>query len=58
MWAIIKIDIKKISTLKSEFINKIGGEVLFYSPKLKLICSKPKTLIFFFSLLITFPSNN
>ena len=47
MWAIIKIDIKKISTLKSEFINKIGGEVLFYSPKLKLkqytkskVCSK------------------
>ena len=36
MWTVIKIDTKKISTLKKEFINKLGGEVVFYSPKLKL----------------------
>ena len=36
MWTIIKIDSKKISTLKKEFFEKIGKDVKFYSPKLKL----------------------
>ena len=36
MWAIIKIDIKKISTLKKDFFDKLGGDVEFYMPKLRL----------------------
>ena len=36
MWVVAKIDIKKISTLKNEFFKKLGKNVLFYSPKLKL----------------------
>ena len=36
MWTIIKIDRKKISFLKKEFFEKIGKDVKFYSPKLKL----------------------
>jgi len=36
MWTIIKIDINKISTLKKEFFTKIGSDVKFYSPKLRL----------------------
>lgn len=36
MWAILKIDRKKISTLKNEFISKLGKDVKFYVPKLKI----------------------
>ena len=36
MWTIIKIDRKKIFTLKKEFFDKIGKDVKFYSPKIKL----------------------
>ena len=36
MWTIIKIDRKKISFLKKEFFEKVGKDVKFYSPKLKL----------------------
>ena len=36
MWTIIKIDRKKIFTLKNEFIKKIGKDVVFYAPKIKL----------------------
>jgi len=36
MWAVIKIDIKKISTLKKDFFDKLGSDVEFYMPKLRL----------------------
>ena len=36
MWTIIKIDRKKINTLEKEFFNKIGQDVKFYAPKLKI----------------------
>ncbi len=36
MWTIIKIDRKKINTLKKEFSDKIGQDVKFYAPKLKI----------------------
>lgn len=36
MWAIIKIDRKRFLTLKKEFFEKIGSDVKFYNPKLKL----------------------
>ena len=36
MWTVIKIDKKKISLLKQEIIEKIGKDVKFYAPKLKL----------------------
>ena len=34
MWAIIKVDKKKISFFKSEIKNKLGEESIIYSPKL------------------------
>ena len=36
MWTVLKIDKNKISTLKDEFLKKLGKDVKFYSPKLKL----------------------
>ena len=36
MWTVIKIDKKKISLLKQEIVEKIGKDVKFYAPKLKL----------------------
>jgi len=36
MWAILKIDKKKINFLKNEFSNKLGKETIFYQPKLKI----------------------
>lgn len=36
MWAIIKFDKNKLSTLKREFFDKIGNDVKFYIPKLKI----------------------
>ena len=36
MWTVIKIDRKKMNTLKNEFFSKIGNDVKFYSPKLKI----------------------
>ena len=36
MWAVLKIDRKNIAFLKREFFNKLGNEVKFYIPKLKL----------------------
>mgnify|MGYP001501257440 CR=1 FL=1 len=34
MWAIIKIDIKKIQLLKEDFIKKSGNDFTFYRPKI------------------------
>ena len=36
MWIVAKIDTKKIYTLKNEFFQKLGSNVKFYAPKLKL----------------------
>ena len=36
MWMIIKVDKKKLNTLKDEFSKKIGKEIVFYQPKLKI----------------------
>lgn len=36
MWAIIKIDKKKFFTLKNEFFLKLGKDVKFYMPKIKI----------------------
>ena len=36
MWAVIKINKNYLSFLKKEFINKLGKNVKFYAPKLKL----------------------
>jgi len=36
MWIVAKIDTKKIFTLKNEFFQKLGENVKFYTPKLKL----------------------
>lgn len=36
MWAIIKIDKKKFFTLKNEIFSKLGNDVKFYMPKIKL----------------------
>ena len=36
MWAILKIDKKKINILKNEFSSKLGKETIFYQPKLKI----------------------
>ena len=34
MWAVIKIDKKKISSLKEDFTNKLGTDYTIYSPKI------------------------
>ena len=36
MWAVLKIDKKNISLLKRDLLTKLGSEVKFYVPKLKL----------------------
>ena len=36
MWAVLKIDRKNISHLKSDFLKKLGKDVKFYIPKIKL----------------------
>ena len=36
MWAVLKIDKNYISLLKKDFSQKIGNDVKFYSPKLKI----------------------
>ena len=36
MWVIIKFDKKNLANLKREFFNKLGTDVKFYLPKLKL----------------------
>ena len=36
MWIVAKIDTKKIFTLKNEFFQKLGSNVKFYVPKLRL----------------------
>ena len=36
MWTIIKIDKRKIDFLKKEFKEKLGNDVKFYMPKLRL----------------------
>ena len=36
MWAVLKIDKKNISHLKSDFLKKLGKDVKFYIPKIKL----------------------
>jgi hypothetical protein len=36
MWIVAKIDTNKIYTLKNEFLQKLGSNVKFYAPKLKL----------------------
>ena len=36
MWTILKFDRNKILTLKKEFFDKVGKDVEFYTPKLKL----------------------
>ena len=46
MWAVIKIDTKKVLTLKQELLSILGNEVKFYAPKLKIIkYFKSKTYI-------------
>ena len=34
MWVILKIDKKKLSLLKQDFVKKTGEEFTFYSPKM------------------------
>ena len=36
MWAVLKIDKKNLAVLKNDFVNKLGKDVEFYIPKLKL----------------------
>ncbi len=36
MWAVIKFDKKNLANLKKEFFNRLGTDVKFYLPKLKL----------------------
>lgn len=45
MWAILKIDKKKIHILKNELLNKLGKETIFYQPKLKIEKYKKNKLI-------------
>ncbi|MDC3089838.1 hypothetical protein OA346_01145 [Candidatus Pelagibacter sp.] len=45
MWAIIKINKKNLSLLKKDFLIKLGSDVKFFIPKLKLnIFNKSKIL--------------
>lgn len=36
MWAVLKIDKKNISLLKKFFTDRLGQDVKFYIPKLKI----------------------
>ena len=36
MWAVIKFDKKNLANLKREFFDRLGADVKFYLPKLKL----------------------
>ncbi len=36
MWAVLKINNKNLETLKADFTNKLGKDVKFYIPKVKL----------------------
>ncbi len=36
MWTVIKFDKRNLSTLKSDFFKKLGCDVKFYIPKIKL----------------------
>ena len=46
MWAIIKINKKNLSLLKKDFLTKLGNDVKFFVPKLRLnIFNKSKLLI-------------
>ena len=36
MWTVLKIDTKNLALLKNDLINKLGKDVKFYIPKLKL----------------------
>ena len=36
MWIVAKIDTKKIFTLKNEFLQKLGSNVKFYAPEIRL----------------------
>tara|TARA_B100000989_G_scaffold277153_1_gene237901 strand:+ start:2551 stop:3048 length:498 start_codon:yes stop_codon:yes gene_type:complete len=36
MWAVIKVNTKCLSSLKKEFREKLGNNVAYYSPKLRL----------------------
>ena len=36
MWAILKVDKNYISLLKKDFTQKIGNDIKFYTPKLKI----------------------
>ena len=37
MWTVIKYSKNELAVLKSEFIKKLGDEINFYQPKLKVI---------------------
>jgi len=36
MWAVLKVDKNYISLLKKDFSKKIGNDIKFYTPKLKI----------------------
>ena len=36
MWIILKIDKKKFNLLKQDFKKRIGEDVTFYKPKMKI----------------------
>ena len=46
MWAVLKIDRKYIHQLKSEFLEKLGNEVKFYIPKLKIKKFRKQKVLF------------
>ena len=52
MWTILKIDRKYIHQLKSEFLEKLGNEVKFYIPKLKIKKFKKQKVLFKESLML------
>ena len=46
MWTIVKFDKNKLPLVKSEFKCKLGNEVQFYEPKLRIVSySKSKKII-------------
>ena len=46
MWVILKVNRKNLSLLKKNFFNKLGRDVKFFIPKLKLnIFNRKKVLI-------------
>ena len=46
MWTVIKFDKKNLATLKKDFLNKLGCDVKFYIPKIKLKKFVKKKTIF------------